>query len=217
MSINKTYAVLGLGRYGAAVAKELVANGAEVLAVDKNQSIVDDLAGELPLCKCADITDPAVIKQLGIENIDVAIVSMANNIEASVMAITLCKEAGVKTVIAKSAIEIHGKIFTRVGADQVVLPEQESGMRLAKNLLSAGFVDMIELSQDVSMVEIDVLEKWVGKNLVELKLREKYELNVVAIKKEKEVIIAIDPFMPLEAAAKLIVIAKTDKLAKLYK
>lgn len=217
MSINKTYAVLGLGRYGAAVAKELALSGAEVLAVDINQDIVNDLAGELPLCKCADITDPLVIKQLGMENVDVAIVAMASNIEASVMAITLCKEAGVKTVIAKSAIEMHGKIFTRVGADQVVLPEQESGMRLAKNLISAGFVDIVELSKDVSMVEIDVMEKWVGKNLVELKLREKYAINVVAVIKENEVITAIDPLVPLEATMKLIVIANTDKLAKLYK
>ncbi len=217
MSINKTYAVLGLGRYGAAVAKELVASGAEVLAVDINQNIVNDLADVLPLCKCADITDPAVIKQLGIENIDVAIIAMASNIEASVMAITLCKEAGVKTVIAKSAIEMHSTIFTRVGADQVVLPEQESGMRLAKNLLSAGFVDMVELSQNVSMVEIDVMEKWVGKNLVELKLRERYTINVVAVIKQNEVITVIDPLMPLEASMRLVVIAKVDKLAKLNK
>lgn len=217
MSINKTYAVLGLGRYGAAVAKELVASGAEVLAVDINQNIVNDLADVLPLCKCADITDPAVIKQLGIENIDVAIIAMASNIEASVMAITLCKEAGVKTVIAKSAVEMHSTIFTRVGADQVVLPEQESGMRLAKNLLSAGFVDMVELSQNVSMVEIDVMEKWVGKNLVELKLRERYTINVVAVIKQNEVITVIDPLMPLEASMRLVVIAKVDKLAKLNK
>ena len=101
MSINKTYAVLGLGRYGTAVAEELVNNGAEVLAVDIDQNNVNNACVNIPICKCADVTDAEVIEKLGISNIDVAIVAMANNLESSVLATSLCKEAGVKTVIAK--------------------------------------------------------------------------------------------------------------------
>ena len=142
MSKKKTYAVFGLGRYGIAVARELVRNGAEVIAVDSEEGIVNAAADELPICKCADVTDPEVIRQLGISNVDVVIVAMATNLEASVMAITLCKEIGVKTVIAKSANEMHQRILKRVGADEVVFPENESGLRLARNLLSSGFVDM---------------------------------------------------------------------------
>jgi trk system potassium uptake protein TrkA len=142
---------------------------------------------------------------------------MAGDLEASVMAITLCKEAGVGTVIAKCATEMQKTIYTRVGADQTVFPENESGMRLAKNLLSAGFVDMLELSEDVCMVEIDVKADWVGKNLVDLKLRNKYAINVVAIVADGEVITAIDPTMPLAADMRLIVIAHVKKLEKLYK
>lgn len=198
MSINKTYAVFGLGKYGKAVAKELVDNGIEVLAIDKNEEIVNDAALEIPVCKCADVTDPEVIKQLDIGNIDVVIVSMAESLEASVMAITLCKEAGVKTIIAKCSDEIHKKIFSRVGADRVVFPEKESGLRLAKNLLSNGFIDIIGLSKDVSMVEIPVKAEWIGKNLVELKFRSKYSMNVVAIIKGESVITNIDPTLPLE-------------------
>ena len=108
--MKKTYAVFGLGRYGIAVARELVENGMEVIAVDSDERIVNAAADDLPICKCADLTDPDVIRQLGISNVDVVIVAMANNLEASVMAVTLCKEIGVKTVIAKCANEMHQKI-----------------------------------------------------------------------------------------------------------
>ena len=213
--MKNTYAVFGLGRYGIAVARELVAHGMDVIAVDSDQRIVNAAADELPICKCADITDPDVIRQLGIGNVDVVIVSMANNLEASVMAVTLCKEAGVPTVIAKCANEMHQKILTRVGADKVVFPENESGIRLAKNLLSSGFVDMVSLAKNVSMVELDVKPEWVGKNLIELNLRKKYSINVVALRKGDAVSVDIDPHAALQAEDKLIVIANAEKLAKL--
>lgn len=215
MSINKTYAVLGLGRYGRAVAEELVRNGAEVLAVDLNEEYVNDASATIPVCRCADITDPEVIEQLGIEEMDVVVVAMASNLESSVMAITLCKEAGVKTVIAKAGNEMQQKIMSRVGADVVVFPEKESGIRLAKNLLSAGFSDLIELSEDISMVEMDVKEAWIGETLIQLDLRKKYSMNVVAIRQGKDIVTDIDPQKPLEADMKLIVIANLKQLKKL--
>ena len=217
MSIHKTYAVFGLGRYGQAVARELAACGADVLAVDSDESVVDRVARDIPFCKCADITNADVLRQLGIADVDVVIIAMANSLEASVMAITLCKEAGVKNVIVKCGSEMHRKIFTRVGADQVVFPESESGTRLAKNLLSSGFVDMIELSQDVSMVELDVLPAWQGKNLIELNLRKKYGVNVVAARINGQVQVNVDPTMALTSDMALIVIANTSKLEKLHK
>lgn len=214
MRKKKTYAVFGLGRYGQAVATELVEGGMEVLAVDSNQTIVNDLAAVLPICKCADVTDPEVIARLGVADIDTVIVSMAGNLEASVMAVTLCKEAGVKTVIAKCATEMHQKILLRVGADEVVFPEKDSGVRLAKNLLSSGFIDMISLSKDTSIVEIDVKPEWVGKNLIELNLRKKHGFNIVALREGKKVTVDIDPEEPLSAHVTLIVLANTTKLAK---
>ena len=215
MSINKTYAVFGLGRYGRAVAEELVRNGAEVIAVDNNEEVVNDAAQTIPVCKCADVTDPEVIDKLDIAEIDVVVIAMANSLEATVMAITLCKEVGVKTVIAKCVEEMHGKIFYRVGADRVIFPEKEAGTRLGKNLLSSGFVDIVELSKDVSMVELEMKPQWAGKNLIELHLRKKYSINVVAVLKGDEVITSIDPEMPLTENMKLIVIADTAKLEKL--
>lgn len=215
MGIKQTYAVFGLGRYGRAVAKELVKNGVEVLAVDMDEELVNSAATEIPYCRCADVTDAEVIKQLGIANIDVVIIAMATNLEASVMATMLCKENGVKTVIAKCANEMNYKILSKVGADRVVFPESESGIRLAKNLLSSGFVDIIDLSKDASMIELEVREEWVGKSLLELNLRRKYSINVVAIVREEEVCINIEPEKPLEKSMKLIVIANVSKLSKL--
>ena len=215
MSIHKAYAVFGLGRYGLAVATELHENGVEVLAVDADAELVNDAAVVLPVCKCADVTDPEVIRQLGISNFDVVIVAMAGNLEASVMAVTLCMEAGVPTVIAKCGSEMHRRILRRVGADQVVFPENESGIRLAKNLLSSGFVDLIELTRSVSMLELDVRPEWVGKTLLELDLRRKYSINVVAVRRGTAVSTDIDPRAPLAADEELIVIADVSKLAKL--
>ena len=214
MQKKKTYAVFGLGRYGAAVAKELVENGREVIGIDNNQKIVNDTIAFLPVCKCADVTDAEVISQLGIGNIDTVIVCMAGNLEASVMAVALCKEAGVKNVIAKCSNEMHQKILLRVGADQVVFPEKESGIRLAKNLLSSGFIDMISLSKDVSMVEIDVRDEWIGKNLIELNLRKKYGFNIVAVKKGNAVNVSVNPEQVLDSEMSLIVIANTTKLSR---
>lgn len=215
MQRKKTYAVFGLGRYGTAVARELVENGLEVIAVDADQRIVNEAAMYLPVCKCADVTDGEVISRLGIGSVDTVIICMANNLEANVMAVTLCKEAGVKTVIAKCANEMHQKILLRVGADHVVIPESESGIRLAKNLLSSGFIDMISLSNDVVMVEVDVKKEWLGKNLIELNLRKKYGINVVAIKRNETINVNIVPEQVLEENTSLIVIADTAKLKKL--
>ena len=217
MSINKTYAVLGLGRYGRAVAEELVNNGAEVLAVDINPNNVNNAIETIPVCKCADITEPETIKRLGISNIDNVIVAMANNLEASVLAVALCKEVGVTNVIVKCGNEMHQKILERVGADKVIFPEKESGKRLAKNLLTSGFSEMIELSDEVSMVEIDVREEWTGKTLIELGLRQKYSINVVAIREDDKISTTVDPTLPLKKGWQLIVIANTLKLQKLKK
>ena len=215
--MQKTYAIFGLGRYGIAVAKELIKHGAEVLAVDENPDTVNAVADKIPFCKCADVTDPEVINQLGIANIDTVIISMANNLESSVMATTLCKEVGVKTVIAKCANEMHQKILLKIGADKAIIPENESGTRLAKNLLSSNFVDMIELAEDIAVVAIDVIQEWEGKTLIELNLRQKYAINVIAIQQNGKLTIDIDPTKPFTKDMKLVIIGdprKTKKLAK---
>ncbi len=215
MSINKTYGVFGLGRYGIAVARELVNSGAEVLAVDKTEERVHNAAEYIPYCKCADVTDPEVIKQLGVGQLDVVIIAMAQSFEASVMATMLCKQAGVETVIVKSSGEMHCEILSRIGADKVIMPEIESGKRLAKNLLSSGFVDVVELSDEVSIVELDIKKEWLGKSLIELDLRRKYGINVVALNYAGKISCNVNPEEALAEGSKLVVIADVKKLSKL--
>ncbi len=213
--MNKTYAVFGLGRYGRAVAKELTEHGAEVIAVDIDEEIVNDSVSEIPFCKCADVTDAEVVKQLGISNVDVVVIAMASSLEASVMATMLCKELGVETVIAKCGNEMSCRILKKIGADKVVFPESESGVRLAKNLISSDFIDIMELSKDISMVELNVRKEWAGKTPVELKLRQKYGINIVAVRNGDKVNIDIAPDKPLEKGTSLVVVANADRLEKL--
>ena len=215
MANKKSYAVIGLGRYGKAVAKELLQNGAEVLAIDMDPDVVNSAARAIPHCKCADVTKPGTIKELGIADMDAVIIAIAGNIEASVMATMLCKEAGVKNVIVKCANSLHQRMLLKIGADQVAFPEHESGVRLAKNLLSAGFVDIAELSDEVSVVELEVKDEWAGKTLVELSLRRKYGINVVGLRKEDRLMINIDPEMHLCKDMTLVVIASKQSLKKL--
>ena len=217
MAIKKSYAVFGLGRYGIAVARELIRSGADVLAVDINEENVNDAIAEIPLCKCADVTDANVIDKLGIANFDVVIIAMASNLEASVMATTLCKEVGVKRVIVKCANEMHQKILNRIGADEVVFPENESGTRLAKNLLSGGFIDMVELSDEIAVINIDVIDDWIGKTLMDLNLRKKYGINIIAINENGNVSIDVNPTKPLTKNMELVIVADVKKLDKLMK
>lgn len=217
MRIKKTYAVFGLGRYGIAVAKELVNNGMEVIAIDSNEDNVNNAIADIPMCKCGDVSDIDIIKQLGIDNVDTVIIAMANNLEATVMAITLCKEIGVNTVIAKCGSETHKKILYKVGADKVVFPEDESGIRLAKNLVSSGISDIFELSNDCSIMEINIMDDWVGKSLIDLSLRKKYSINVIAIKDKEQIITNINPEVLLTKDMSLIVIANNERIKKLKK
>jgi len=215
MSINKSYAVFGLGRYGRAVAKELIDSGAEVIAVDCDDKIVESLVVEFPICKCADITDPDVIKQLGISNVDTVIIAIAEDFEVSVLATMLCKEAGVGQVIVKCASDIHRQILTKIGADVVVFPEKDSGIRLAKNILSSWFIDIADISDNISIIELTAKREWIGKTILELDLRKKYSINVIALNKGDDTTISIQPDTVIEENMKLIVIADKKEIGKL--
>lgn len=204
MKQTKTYAIFGLGRYGKAVALELIRHGADVIAVDINEEIVNDLSAEIPVCKCADVTDQNVLRQLGVPDMDVVIIAMARNFEASVLSIMLCKELGVKTVIAKCSNEMNYRILKRLGADKVVFPERESGVRLAKGLLHGGPLEFFDLSDDLTLTQLQVRQEWVGKTLRELDLRGKYSINIVAIRDGEALLPGVDPDAPLTASMQLI-------------
>jgi len=215
IGINKSYAVFGLGQYGSSVAKELAESGVDVIGVDCDMKIVEDLISFLPICKCADVTDPEVIKQLGISNIDVVVIAISGDLEASIMATMLCKEAGVEQVIVKCCCELHKTIIKKVGADVVVLPEQDFGIRLAKNILSSGFVDIADVSENILIAELDARDEWIGKTIREIDLRKKYAANVIAVNLDGKTEITINPDMKIEEGMTLIVIADKKDISNL--
>lgn len=214
---KKQYAVLGLGRFGYAVAVTLAQAGNQVLAVDKSEEIVQEISDYVTYAVRADVTDTKVFASLGISNMDVVIVGIAQNMQASILAAIQTKEAGVPLVIAKCASRIHADILVRVGADQVIMAEYETGVRLAKNLISGGFKDLFELSDDFSVAELSTPSAWQGKTLEQLNIRKKYGVNIIAIKRDERIEVNIDPRQPLRAEDLLVMAGENDDLARVPK
>lgn len=184
---NKQFVVIGLGRFGSSVAETLYELGNDVLVIDKDEDIIQEISDNVTHAVQMDATDESALRTLGLRNFDVAIVTIGANIQASVMATLLVKELGVKYIIAKANNKIHSKVLYKIGADRVILPEQDMGVRVAHNLVSSSILDYIELSPDYSIMEIQALEEWNGKSLREIKLRSQYGINVMAIKKGDDI------------------------------
>ena len=212
---NKQFVVIGIGRFGASVAKTLYSTGNDVLAIDKNEDLVQDIADYVTHAVQMDATDENAIRTLGIRNFDVAVVSIGDNIQASIMVTLLLKEVGVKYIVAKGSNDLHAKVLKKIGADRVVLPEQDMGNRVAHNLLSSSILDFIELSEDYSVMEIEVIDAWDGNTLQELKLRTKYGINVMAIKNDKKVKVSPSAETALNSGDILVVVGSVEQLTKI--
>lgn len=186
---QKEYIVIGLGRFGCTVAMQLEANGCKVLAIDHNESRVRQIAEYVTLAMCVDVTNEEALKELGGKNFDGAIISIGHSLEASVLAAIWAKEQGIKQIIAKAYDEMQAKILRKLGVDEIVRPEKEMGTHLANNLAFNNLFDAIELTAEYSIADVGILNSWIGKNLKELKLREKYGVNVIAVKRGGALII----------------------------
>ncbi len=194
----KSYAVIGMGRFGSSVAIELARSGADVLVIDTNEERVRAIAEHVTHAVKGDITDAETVAALGLGNMDAVVVAVTRSMDASILATISAKESGAPYVISKAMDEMHGKILTKVGADKVIIPEKESGVRIARNLINGNFLDFYELSDHISMVEIAVKKEWMGQNLRQLDFRREYGVNVIAYEaKGKELIVNIPPDMAL--------------------
>jgi trk system potassium uptake protein TrkA len=213
---NKSFAVLGLGKFGRSTVEELVRAGAEVMAVDNDEEKVKKISEIAAYAMQADVRDSEAMQELGLSNMDGVIVAMTGSLDASIMATIMAKEEGVPYVLAKAQDEVHERILKRVGADKVIIPERESAARVARNMISGNFLDFIELSERVRMVELSVKPEWMGYSLCELDLRKKYSLNVMAIRSEGELVTNIDPEEKLTADMTLLVTIDKKDLARLY-
>lgn len=212
---EKSYAVIGLGQFGMSVAETLAESDCDVLAIDAREENIQEIADKVTYAVRADVREPEVLRSLGVQNVDVAVIAVAENMEASIMATMQAKELGVPYVLAKAINALHGKILEKIGADRVIYPEQSMGLRVARNLMSGGFLDVFELSTEFSMAEFPVPAEWVGKSLQELQLRESHDINIIAIKVGDDVEINLDPVKPLEADWHLMAIGKNKVLESL--
>lgn len=184
---KKQFVVIGLGRFGYSIATTLYSLGNDVLVIDKNEDLIEDIANKVTHAVQADATDENTLKALGIRNFDVAVISIGGDIQSSVMTTLIVRELGVKYIIAKGNGELHAKVLYKIGADRVILPEKDMGVRVAHNILSSNILDYIELSSDYSIIEVQALEEWREKGLKDLDLRKKYGINVIAIKNGEKV------------------------------
>lgn len=212
---EKNYAVIGLGQFGMSVAETLAESDCDVLAIDAREENIQEIADKVTYAVRADVREPEVLRALGVQNVDVAVIAVAENMEASIMATMQAKELGVPYVLAKAMNALHGKILEKIGADRVIYPEQSMGLRVARNLMSGGFLDVFELSTEFSMAEFPVPTEWIGKSLQELQLRESHDINIIAIKVGDDVEINLDPVKPLEADWHLMAIGKNKVLERL--
>lgn len=213
--VKKEFVVFGLGRFGKSVATTLADSGCEVLVVDDNEDKIQEIAGEVTFAVKADVTDADALEGLGISNFDGAIVAIGENLEASVMVTILAKEMGIPYVLAKAQTDIHAKVLKKVGADMVVFPEKETGIRIANNLLMGNFFDAVELSSTFSMMELDILKEWDNHSLRELNLRAKYKINVIGLKRNNRLDINPDADTLLHKGDVVVIIGRNEVLNKL--
>ena len=212
---SKQFIVIGLGKFGQSVAKTLYQLGYDVLAVDDDEAIVQEISDQVTHAVQMDATDEYSLRTLGIRNFDVAVVSIGTNVQSSIMVTLNLKEAGVKKVIAKGNNEMHAKLLRKIGADRVILPEADMGVRVAHNSVSSNILDFIELSPDYSIVEISVPTQWIGKTIKDLDARAKYGINIMAIKSDLDINISPVATDVIGDNNILVVIGSIEDLAKI--
>ena len=191
--MSKSFLVIGLGRFGTSTARMLTTLGHEVLAVDKRADRVNAIKDSVLHVVQADTTDERVVAQLGVRNFDAVVICVGDDVRASVLTTVLCREMGAKKIISKAQDDLHQKLLIKTGADRVVQPEHDGGIRLARSLVAEGVMDSLDLSEEYSISEIEVPKSWIGKSLAGLNARSAFGVSVIAIRRDGNVSVNIDP------------------------
>ncbi|HAG12175.1 MAG TPA: potassium uptake system protein [Desulfotomaculum sp.] len=211
----KQFAVIGLGRFGASVARTLAKMGHEVLAVDDDEEIVNSVAEEVAYVAQANVLDERALKSLGLRNFDTVIVAIGHEVKASILVTVMLKEMGVGKIVAKANDELHGRVLQKVGADLVVFPEREMGIRVAHSLVSRNIIDQIHLSPEYSIAEMVAPSSFIGKSLMESAMRQKHGITVIAIRRGDDLIISPDANQVVQKGDILLVIGSDAKLERI--
>jgi trk system potassium uptake protein TrkA len=213
--VKRQVAVLGLGRFGQAVASELTRLGHEVLAIDSGERVVQEMVGEVTHAVQADVTDEDALRELGLGDFDTAIVAVSSNLEVSILATVLIQRLGVKRIVAKAANALHGSILQRVGATRVVYPERETGVRVAHSFAASGVRDYLDVAPGYGIARVPLAAALVGRSLGEVDLRRAYAVSVVALHRGGEVILNPQPSEVLHVGDDLIVAGRDEDLERL--
>lgn len=212
-SKDKQYLVIGCGRFGSSVAKKMCQLGNEVMVIDKDEDSINNIAELVTHTAIVDVTEERDIKSIGLGNFDVVIVAISSDVRASIMATVMAKEMGVPKVVCKAKDELQAKVLYKIGADKVVFPERDMGIRLAYNLASENILDQINLDPEYSIMEIVTPQNWVGKTIIELNLRAKYDITVLAVKTQSGLKVMPSPNYKMQEKNILIIIGNTDKIS----
>ncbi len=213
--MKKSIAVLGLGKYGMSLAKALYDMGMDVLAVDMDEDKIKEIAEYSTYAICMDLTNEDDVAELDLKSMDIVVTAMGRNLSASIMAVAVSKEKGVPLIVAKSSSERMTSILKRIGADKVVVPEQISGIQSARILVSDTMLDYFQVDNNLCMVEMYPLDKWVGRSLIDLNLRKNHLINAVAKKDHNATWQLIDPSVPLKKEDRLLIVVERTALNKL--
>ena len=211
--MKKSIAVLGLGKYGRSLCENLHKMGADVLAVDCKEEVVEEISDKCTAAVCANLANENEVAALGLKNMDIVITAMGRELAASIMCVTVAKEQGVPMVVAKTSSDRMATILKKVGADKILDPEEEGGARSAKILLSSMYKDYYELDSNMSMIEMSPRHEWIGKDLIELDLRGKLNINIVAVRKKGKPMHFVDPRKPFEEDDILLIVAEKGKMS----
>lgn len=212
---KKQYAVIGMGRFGSTIAKALTEMNFEVLAIDSSEQRVQEVVNSVTHAVAADSTDEEALRALGVRNFDVVVVAIGQDIQSSILTTLILKDLGVKTLIVKAQNDLHGKVLHKIGADKVVFPERDMGLRVAHHLVSPNILDYIEISDDYSIIEIKAPQQMIGKSLKQLDIRAKYKCNVMAIKVNSVMNIAPYADDLIENENILVIVGKNSDLKNL--
>ncbi|HEX5564014.1 MAG TPA: TrkA family potassium uptake protein [Sporosarcina sp.] len=204
--MKKEFVVIGLGRFGGSIVNELVELSVDVMAIDISPDRVEEFAQIATTAVAADTTDESALRSLGIRNFEHVVVAIGENIQASILTTLILKEIGVKRITVKAQNDYHAKVLRKIGADQVVHPERDMGKRIANNLVSNNILDYLELSDEYSIAEIRANEKLAGFTLIDLDIRAKYGVNIVAIKREAQILVSPQAIEEIQLNDILIVI-----------
>ena len=187
--MKKQYAVLGIGRFGSKIARELFYKQQEVIAIDKDEAVIQGIKDEVTHAFVGDITDEIALKEAGVGDCDTVIIAESTNMESNIIAAQVCKELRVPTIICKAHNTVHGKILSKIGVDQIVFPEQDTAIKLVNKLTSQGVMDYFDLGENVTIVGTKALAGWIGRKLSDLDLRVKYNITVLAIRRKGETLV----------------------------